>query len=256
MTSKSTFSPEIIYEDNDVLVLNKPSGLIVHSDGKTPKDSGAAYGAGFKPTLVDWIIAKYPELKNVGEPWVAGDGRKIPRPGIVHRLDRDTSGAIIVAKTQATFEYLKTQFQNRAIEKKYLAFVYGTLPQKNGTIDFPIGKSKKDFRLRSAERGARGTLREARTEYKVLREGGGVSYVELIPKTGRTHQIRAHLKALHHPVVGDALYAPKRELLLGFKRLALHAHSLSLLMQNGMRMTFEAPLPEDFESALSLMPLS
>jgi len=235
----------ILYEDSDVLVVNKPSGLIVHSDGRTEE-----------PTLADWVLKTYPEMKNVGEPFVRNDAI-IPRPGIVHRLDRETSGVLVIAKTQGAFEYLKNQFQEREIVKVYNAFVYGAVKQNTGTITAPIGRSVKDFRLWSAERGARGELREAVTEYKVLVRGTDdetmfhtFSFLEVRPKTGRTHQIRVHLKAVNHPVVCDTLYAPKRICALGFTRLALHAHSLTFKTPVGVSITAEAPFPDDFANAL------
>jgi len=232
---------DVVYEDSDVLVVHKPSGLIVHSDGKTQE-----------PTVVDWLLEKYPNIEPVGESWTSPDGTVVLRPGIVHRLDRDTSGVLLITKTQEAFVYFKKQFQERTIEKTYLAFVYGVFKEKEGTIDKPIGKSAKDFRLKSAQPGAKGTLREAKTDYKVLRECGDVSYLELHPHTGRTHQIRVHLKAIHHPVVCDPLYAPNHECALGFKRMALHANSLTFDTLEGKRIQVESQLPEDFEAALEL----
>lgn len=233
---------DILLENEDLVVINKPAGLVVHSDGKTKED-----------TLVLQLLKKYPLIRDVGEPWKNPNGVEIPRPGIVHRLDRETSGVLVVAKTQAAFSFLKEQFQQRKVKKVYLAFVYGVLKKGEGIIDFPIGKSKKDFRLRSAQRGARGELREAITTYRVLEHGPEVSYVEVCPQTGRTHQLRVHFKAVHHPIVCDKLYAPKRPCLLGFKRLALHAHALSFATPSGERVTVEAALPQDFERALSAL---
>jgi 23S rRNA pseudouridine1911/1915/1917 synthase len=167
----------------------------------------------------------------------------------VHRLDRDTSGAVVLAKDQETFLYLKDLFQKREVSKVYDAFVYGSVKNDRGAIDRPIGKSKKDPRRRVAGRGARGALRDAVTQYRVLARGGGATHLELRPKTGRTHQIRVHMKAIGHPVVCDALYAPQMPPLLGFERLALHAHSLSFIHPDGREITIEAPLPQDFLSA-------
>ncbi len=231
-------TPEIIFEDTDVLIINKPAGLVVHPDGRTTGE-----------TLSDWVLKTHPQMKGVGEPLVLADGRIIDRPGIVHRLDRDTSGVMVLAKNQAAFEFLKTQFQDRETEKTYVTFVYGEMKEKEGTIDRPIGRSAGDFRKRSAQRFAKGSLREALTHYKVLAVGKGVSYVEASPKTGRTHQIRVHFKAINHPIVHDALYAPNREPVLGFRRLALHAQSLSFTLPSGERRIVTAPLPEDFLQA-------
>jgi 23S rRNA pseudouridine1911/1915/1917 synthase len=234
--------PEILFEDNYLLVVNKPSGLMVHPDGKHTE-----------PTLTDWLLVQYPQLKGVGESLTLSNGMVIDRPGIVHRLDRETSGVMVVAKNQETFLELKEKFKSREVEKVYNAFLYGTLPEARGVINKPIGKSTQDFRKFSAQRGARGALREAVTQYEVLCASGRHSFVEMRPKTGRTHQLRVHAKAIHHPVVGDTLYAPNHPPALGFTRLALHAHTLTIPMRDGSSRTFEAPLPEDFLHALALL---
>jgi len=233
---------KILYEDTDLLALDKPAGLVVHSDSKTKE-----------PTLADWLVEKYPSIREVGEPWTAPNGEVIYRPGIVHRLDRDTSGVLVVAKTPESFAHLKKQFQERLAKKTYRAFVYGIVKNDTGIIDKPIGRSTSDFRKWSAEFGARGELREAVTEYKVLERGKGATYVEVYPKTGRTHQIRVHLKAIGHSVVCDALYAPKQVCILGFNRTALHAFSLEIISPSGKLLRFEAPLPEDFMRAIKLL---
>lgn len=233
---------KILYEDKDVLVLNKPAGLVVHEDGKTKEH-----------TLVEWLLKKYPNIKKVGEPAKLSDGSEIEKPGIVHRLDRETSGVLIVAKNQKAFLFLKKQFQNHEVVKIYNAFVYGRLTEGRGTIDLPIGRDKKDFRLWSAQRGARGELREAETFYKVLKMGDASSYIEARPKTGRTHQIRVHFRAIQHPVVADSLYAPKHPKILGFKRSALHASSIEFMLPNGDKKKIEASLPTDFKKALKLL---
>ncbi len=232
---------EIIYEYKDVLVINKPSGLMIHADGKSDEE-----------TLSDWLVEKYPEIKDVGEP-AEYDGKTIARPGIVHRLDKDTSGVMIIAKNQPTFLYLKKQFQDRNVKKIYRSFVYGNIKEDVGVIDKPIGRHPKIFNQWLAGTMARGTLREAVTEYKVLArgkiDGESVTYLELYPKTGRTHQIRAHLKSLSTPVICDRIYAPKRPCLLGFNRLALHALILKVRLPNGEQKKFVADLPEEFKNA-------
>jgi 23S rRNA pseudouridine1911/1915/1917 synthase len=241
-------NPTILYEDENILAINKPAGLIVHSDGRTEE-----------ATLTDWILKNYPELKEVGEPWENPQGEVIYRPGIVHRLDRETSGAMIIAKNQDAFKFLKEKFQTKDIKKTYKAFVYreinppliGALDETDeGIIDRPIGRSAKDFRMWSAQRGARGKLREALTKFKVLATGKGLSFVEANPLTGRTHQIRVHFKAINHPVLCDKLYAPKRECELGFERVALHSHKIKFTNLDGKEIEIEAPYPEDFERAL------
>ncbi len=242
----NNMNPTILYEDDDVVAINKPSGLVVHSDGKTAE-----------PTLVDWIFQKYlqqyPEIKEVGEPWVKPDGETILRSGIVHRLDRETSGVMLIAKTQQSFENLKKQFQNHEVKKIYHAFVFGQMKTMQGTIDRPIGRSAQDFRMWSAQRGARGEMREAITDYKVLDSKDDYSFVEVSPKTGRTHQIRVHFKAINYPLVADSLYAPDRENTLGFKRLALHSYQITFTDLGGKSHTVVAPYPEDFIHGISVL---
>jgi len=258
--------PKILYEDEYILALDKPSGLMVHPDGRS--EGG---------TLVDWLNEKYPELIEVGEPQTLQNGEIIKRPGIVHRLDRDTSGVILIAKTKESHAFLKDQFQNRKVEKIYHALVWGSFSEDKmeAVIDKPIGRSASDFRKWSAEFGAKGEMREAVTEYKVLaplphpslrvdpllaKEGeekkSEFSYLEVKPKTGRTHQIRVHLKSISHPVVCDKLYSNKEctpESCLGFSRLALHAFSINLSLPNNMKSHIESPLPQEFEEAYNIL---
>lgn len=233
---------EIIYEDEHILAINKPAGLVVHADGKISE-----------PSVADWVLRNFPDMRDIGESWIAPDGTTIYRPGIVHRLDRDTSGALLLCKDQETFIVMKEKFQGREVSKIYHAFVYGEMKDNEGTIDRPIARSRKDFRLWSAQRGARGNAREAITDFKVLRRGGGCSFVELKPRTGRTHQLRVHLKAINHPIVCDGLYAPKREPVFGLSRLALHASSVSFEFLSDGEISITAPLPAEFEHALAVM---
>ena len=242
-------SKNILYEDNDIVVLDKPAGLVVH-----PVPQRAGYGAS-PDSVSEWFVSKYPESKNVGEPM--GD---IERPGIVHRIDRETSGVLLLAKTKIGHKVLKEQFQKREIEKIYHLFVSGNLKDDRGTINLPIGRSVSNFKKRSAERGARGEKREAVTYFQMLKraEDGSVTFVEAKPKTGRTHQIRVHFKALHHPVVCDKLYGGRRSLgeggcALGFNRLALHARAITFKTVNGRKVTIEAPYPEDFQKAIKTL---
>ncbi len=236
-------NPTVIYEDEYVLALDKPSGVLVHSDGRS--------GEG---TLVDWVVQNYPDIKDVGEEQVLQNGVKIKRPGIVHRLDRETSGVILVAKTPESFEFLKNEFKDRRVQKVYHAVVWGNFSADKmlGVIDKPIGRSASDFRKWSAEYGAKGELREATTEYRVIGQNEEISYLEVRPKTGRTHQIRVHLKAIGHPVVGDKLYGPAKPSPI-FDRLALHAVSIKLMLPDGTYITIEAPLPLGFENALAIL---
>ncbi len=237
-------TPDVLYEDNDVLVINKPAGLIVHSDGRTSE-----------PSLAEWVCARYPEMKDVGEAWTSPQGEVIARPGIVHRLDRTTSGVMILAKHARAFSFLKEQFQKRTLQKEYLAYVYGHPKDTEGVIEAEIGRTRRDPPRWSAQFGKKGNLRAAITSWCTVKRGidtetgEKVTLLSVSPKTGRTHQIRVHLKAIHHPIVADMLYAPRQKPLLGFTRPALHALSLSLTLPSGEHQKFEAPLPEDFLSA-------
>lgn len=231
---------EILYEDNDIVAINKSAGIILHSDGKREEES-----------VADWMINKYPDAKDVGEQIVLPDGNVILRPGIVHRIDRETSGVVVLAKNQEAFEFLKEQFKGREIEKIYHAFVYGSLKDEEGEINRPIGRSKKDFRKWSAQRGARGELREAITQFKVLSRLENATFLEIKPLTGRTHQIRVHMKAINHPVVGDKLYAPKGEKLFNMDRLALHARKIKFKNMAQEYVEIEAPYPPDFSEAIN-----
>src|ERR1035437_2111193 len=186
-------------------------------------------------------------------------GEDVPRPGIVHRMDRETSGVILVAKTEKGFDCLKKQFQAHEVKKTYEAFVFGEMknPEKNakgdnrGVIDRPIGRSSTDFRKWSAQRGARGEMRDAVTEYVVKNRMDGYSLVEIFPKTGRTHQIRVHFKAINYPLVADKLYAPRRENTLGFERLALHSREIEFENVVGTKISVVAPYPDDFKKAIA-----
>jgi len=250
----------VLYEDDDVLVINKPAGLVVHSDGRTKE-----------PTLVEWILKYRPEIKGVGDSSeeyrkqniesrknALNSKFKIPdsaeaalRPGIVHRLDRETSGALVLAKNQIAFARLKKQFQRAQVHKTYHAFVWGNMKHDDGLIDRPIARSRTNPVLWSATRGKRGEEREAVTEYRVLGRKNGFTFVELYPRTGRTHQLRVHLKAINYPIVSDRLYAPQHRPSLGFNRLALHSRAVSFVQPStGRRTVVEAPYPEDFEKAL------
>ena len=229
---------EIIYEDDNILAINKPAGVVVHRDSH--HESG---------TLVDEILEKYPEIKGVGD--------DSERPGIVHRLDKDTSGIILIAKNQLAFEFLKKQFQERKIEKYYRVLVVGEVKDRKGIIDLPIGRSFVNPTKRVARGKMRGKIREARTKYGVLNKFEGFTYLEASPKTGRTHQIRSHFAAIDHPVVCDKLYAGKRFICpAGLKRHFLHASSIEFCLPSGVsekeghRIKLEAEIPEDLRQVL------
>jgi 23S rRNA pseudouridine1911/1915/1917 synthase len=225
----STLSPEniplnILYEDNDLMVVDKPAGLTVHP----------APGH-YSHTLVNAVLAHVPEL----------DIEETDRPGIVHRLDKDTSGLIIIAKNGTAHMKLADQFKNRSVTKTYTALVQGQLKPAEGIIDANIGRDPRDRkRMAVVSRG-----REARTEYKVIKYLDNYTLLEVRPKTGRTHQIRVHLAAIGFPIVGDATYGAKSEFL---SRQFLHASRLVFkLPSSGEEMEFESGLPEDLREALS-----
>lgn len=226
----------IVFENSDFLAINKPAGLLVH---QIPNGSGL--------TLVDWLKEKYPFIAAVGE--------DKSRPGLIHRLDRETSGIMIVAKNNESFFYLKNLFQEKKINKGYLALVAGVLKNKNGTIDAPIGRIASSTKRSTLAKKMK-DLKEARTDYEVLKNfsgeaGSGFALLEVYPRTGRTNQIRVHLASIHHPIVGDALYGSKKmELPAGLKRMFLHAYFLELPLKEGKVMRLEADLPEDLKNVL------
>lgn len=236
--------PAIVYEDESVLVISKPEGWLTHEDGRTEA-----------PTVVDWFLSRVPEAAGVGEEGYSPAGKELNRSGIVHRLDRETSGILILAKTQEAHQHLKQQFKDRKVFKEYRAFVHGRIHDRWATINRPIGRSSKDSRLRSAMKGAKGIMREAMTDIERIGVGEyqdeAFSYVKLVPKTGRTHQLRVHLRAIDRPIVGDQLYSIhiKDSNHLGMSRLALHAHILELELPNGSTERLLAPLPQEFEDA-------
>ncbi len=224
----------LVYQDDSMAVINKPAGIQVHPAGTSRRT-----------TVAHWVIAHYPETRGVGEDAL--------RPGIVHRLDRETSGVLVIARTAAAFQGLKQLFKNRAIEKKYITLVYGHMPALQGEIDKPImQRSGRLKRFVVETQGVPEAARQALTSYRVLARYREFDLVEVSPKTGRTHQIRAHLASLGHPVVGDKLYAWKpmrRGEKLFSARQMLHARSLRFELLS-KKYAFHAPLPEDFHTLL------
>lgn len=227
---------DILYEDDDLLVINKPAGLLVHEALKDER----------RATVVDAILERYPEVIHVGD--------DPTRPGIVHRLDKDVSGLMVIAKTQAAFDSLKKQFQNRTIHKEYLALVYGTLPKETDTIELKIDRSKNKGRMVARTGSQNG--KEATTIYDVLKRYSTATYVNVKILTGRTHQIRVHFQAIGYPIVGDKLYKVRgmkfREVPL--PRLFLHSHKLTIRLMDGKEKSFMTPLPEDLETVLRTLP--
>lgn len=242
--------PKIIYEDKDILVINKPAGLSVHGDGFNLETK----------TLVDWLMEKYPEISEVGESMFTQKGVEIKKPGIIHRLDKETSGVMIIAKTQEAFLYFKKQFQDHEVKKVYRAILSGHVNLPVGEekiLDWPIGRSKNDARIRVARLHGQGKLREAVTIFRLLENiCSDYALVEAEPKSGRTHQLRAHFKAYNHPIIGDSLYNSGDNGGGAIGRTALHAYSLTLKGLGGEPVSFLAPLPEDFEKALEKLKAS
>ena len=215
----------IIYQDEDVIVVDKPAGLTVHPAPGHP--SG---------TLVNALLALAPELAGL---------RDRVRPGIVHRLDRDTSGLLVVARNERARDDLIRQMKQREVSKTYLALVQGVPQPPQGTIEAPIGRHPRNRKKMAVVAGGR----EAETRYRTREEVDGLALLEVEPVTGRTHQIRVHLAAIGHPVVGDAVYG-KRSDLVG--RQFLHAWRLAFdLPSSGRRVEFESPLPADLRAALA-----
>ncbi|MEK7576170.1 MAG: RluA family pseudouridine synthase [Patescibacteria group bacterium] len=228
---------KIIYKDKDIIAIAKPAGMVVHHDARH-----------MSGTVVDWLLENYPEIEGVGE--------DIIRSGIVHRLDRDTSGVLLIARNQKSFEHLKKLFQARGVHKKYSALVVGAVKKDSGIIDAPIARSTKHFEKRVVG-GKQGRSREAITHYKVVERfvlsSSKDSFTLLLvePKTGRTHQIRSHLAHLGHPVVCDSLYGGKRFLCpAGLGRQFLHASSIEFINTKGTKIHVEAPLPKDLAGTL------
>lgn len=236
-----TLTPVVLSETDEILVFDKPAGLIVHSDGRTQEPSVAA-----------WLLEHYPALAEVGEPWISPQGERVLTAGLVHRLDRTTSGVLIAAKTPEMYAYLKGEFKARRVEKVYRAYVYGHMEEREGRIVAEIMRSSEAPRRWYARATDERDIRAAITEWRLLEKltdpatQEAVSYIELSPKTGRTHQLRVHLASIGHPIIADHLYAALRTTLFGFARPALHAHSIAFTLPDGTHTTFVAPLPTDF----------
>lgn len=216
----------IIFENDDLTVINKPAGLLVH-----PVSTSAKASADEPKTLIEFLVSKYPNAQ------------------LVHRLDQDTSGVMVVAKNQKAYEFLKEQFLNRTIKKKYIALVHGILKDKKGIIVKSISKSRK--RGGSQTTAPIGKNREAVTRYEVIQEFPGYSLLGVSPETGRTHQIRVHLASIGHPIVGDDKYKFKRQkTIAGLNRQFLHAKYLKLSLLDGEIKEFYAELPEELSNIL------
>ncbi len=220
----------VIYEDADLLVIDKPAGMTVHPAPGHPSH-----------TLVNALLAHCPDLAGIG-------GRV--RPGIVHRLDKETSGLIVVAKSDLAHQELSRQFKERSVEKRYLALAKGRVEPAEGVIDAPLGRDRRNRKRIAVVEGGR----EAQTAYRVLRRLDGATLLEVRPRTGRTHQIRAHLASVGHPLVGDALYGGTptgRGPRPGLGRQFLHAAELAFRHpRTGALVRCVSPLPPDLARAL------
>jgi len=238
---KPTNTPlKILYNNHGLIIIDKPAGMTVHP------------GAGFKgETLASALLYQFKDIKLVGEEH---------RPGIVHRLDKDTSGVILVAATQEMYEHLKDAFAERKVKKEYIALVFGKMEKSHGIIETPIGKSKTDFRKQTTKNPVEG--KPAVTEYKVLEylmgqkglkgEKGVDNYTLILVKlhTGRTHQIRVHLSSIGHPLMGDELYGGKRIHLEGLKRQFLHAKKIEVQLPDKTWIEAESELSQDLRNVL------
>ncbi|MDP3985549.1 MAG: RluA family pseudouridine synthase [bacterium] len=232
-------SLDIMHEEDDFLIINKPPGLLVH-----PTDTST------EPTLVDALIAYNKKIASVGDPL---------RPGIVHRLDRPVSGVMVIAKTPLMFDHLRNQFTTREMHKEYVALVFGIIKKDIGEINFPIGRSKKDGRMAARPEDEEG--KPAKTEFEVVKRFSNSTLLHVTPETGRTHQIRAHLFAYDHPIVGDPVYRPRARRHRGtgpeylgkalIPRIMLHAEKLTFTDLQGKMHHYESPLPEDFAQVLN-----
>ncbi|MEK7520026.1 MAG: RluA family pseudouridine synthase [Patescibacteria group bacterium] len=230
----STVPFRIIADEKEFVVVDKPAGVVVHPSATHKKG-----------TLVNGLLARWPGLHTVGESPV--------RPGIVHRLDKETSGLMVIAKTPEMFLWLKKQFQDRRVEKKYTALVFGKLARLAGAISAPIARvGARQVAVGDRRTGAEKKIREAETVFRVLKSYSGATLVEVMPKTGRMHQIRVHFKHIGHPIVGDKTYAPP----CLFKsvpcaRQFLHAGFLTFPLPDGRTVSFFSPLPEDLGTVLA-----
>jgi 23S rRNA pseudouridine1911/1915/1917 synthase len=223
-------SLSIVYQDKNIIIVNKPPGISVHPSNPSEKN-----------TLVNFLTYKFPEIKTVHD----NSRDAYLRPGVVHRLDKDTSGVIIIARNQKAFEELKKLFQEHKIEKKYLALVYGKLENKKGKIEKPIARASTYRKQVVAGKKTQTKIREAVTEYSVIKKYANCSLIEVIPKTGRMHQIRVHLFSIGHPIIGDSLYILKKYKKTKTARQLLHAQELNFKLFD-KTFSFQAPLPLDF----------
>ena len=219
---------EIVYEDEDVVVVNKPQGMVVHPSAGHPKG-----------TLVNGLLYQINNLSTIND---------VIRPGIVHRIDKDTSGLLMIAKNDRAHESLAKQLKDKTSLRRYVALVHGEIPHEKGRIEAPIGRSKVNRKMQAVIDGGKTAV----THFEVLKRFEGYTLIELQLETGRTHQIRVHMNYIGYPVAGDPLYGPKKTL-KGHGQF-LHAKLLGFEHPTtGENMVFEAPLPEIFKETLKLL---
>lgn len=227
---------DILFEDDHIIVVNKPAGMVVHPAPGNPSK-----------TLVNALLYHCPHLEH--------PGAKVPeRAGIVHRLDKDTSGVLVAAKSRHAFEFLQKEFKQRRVRKQYLALVMGTIQESSGQITLPIGRHpiKRKIMAVNTERA-----RPAETLWRVLERLDGYTLVEVELKTGRTHQIRVHFRALGYPLAGDTVYGFRRKKPVALPRQMLHARTLGFRHPwSGQRVDFTAPLPMDMAEVLEGLNIS
>jgi 23S rRNA pseudouridine1911/1915/1917 synthase len=220
----------VLYEDEQVAVIDKPAGMVVHP----------AFGH-TSGTLVNAVLARWPEIARFSAP---------ERAGIVHRLDKETSGVILIAKSAAALDDLRTQFREREVEKRYVALVEGMPQTPEGLIDAPIGRDPNQRKRMAVARDGRAAV----TEYRVLETYAYHSLLDVFPKTGRTHQIRVHLAFIGCPVVGDTVYGPRKQR-IKMKRHFLHAAAITFTLRgDDKRLTVESPLPASLQNILDKLP--
>lgn len=244
VTGSSPVSPtkktymKVIFENDNLLVIEKEAGITVYTE-KTSLQGG-------EKTLINQVLKKFPELKKVGQS---------PRYGMIHRLDKETSGIILIAKNNESLEFFQKEFKEKKVQKKYILLVSGIIKENKGIIEGLMARSPKDKRKQKIylynEPSGNKNLRESKTEYKVLERFKNFTLIEASPKTGRKHQLRVHFVHLGHPIAGDKLYAFKNEATIpGLKRQFLHSSQLKINLVNGKTKEFNSELPKDIKAIL------
>jgi 23S rRNA pseudouridine1911/1915/1917 synthase len=222
----------VIFEDGNLVIIDKPSGIVVH-----PFDFSN------EKTVVDFLHENYPDMFSIANSITLQDNRVIELGGIVHKLDRETSGVMVIAKNEETFNELKKVFTEHVIEKTYTAVIEGFLEKDSFRVDAPLGRGKKDYKQSTNPLNPRGALREAITDVEVIDRREHTTLVQLTPRTGRTHQLRAHMASIGHPIVGDIAYGSTNK----DSRIMLHARSISFSL-DGEKKLFTAEVSKEFNN--------